>query len=627
MCGIAGFVQQSPTGAQEQDLALRQLGLLEHRGPDAAGVVSVGRAVLGQQRLAVIDLVTGDPPITNEDESVAVAFNGEIYNFRGVRAWLSRLGHQFTTSGDTEVIVHLAEEVSPLQLAHDLEGMFAFAVYDNRQRRLILARDRLGKKPLYWWYGQDTLVFASEIKALLVHPAVPRALNEDALAPYLTLGYAPTPSTFFAGINSLPPGHVLTWSEGEHPRIEEYWRPPLPARSAAAIRPPTLKEAVRDTRQLVHDAVQRRLISDVPLGAFLSGGVDSSVIVAVMTNLGVDRVRTFTVGFEESGFDERPYAREIARRFGTDHTEFVVNPDKVELIERLLWHHDQPFGDSSAIPTYLLSECTRKHVTVALSGDGGDEVFAGYERFAAGTIFAKYLTLPRAFRHGVSELSDRLPPASRRSRVDSLRRLLSSGDQELLRTYANWVAYLPEPIRCSMVGREREYSQSLQSYERVWQDSEGHGVLARLLDLNARTYLLDDLLVKMDRMSMAHGLEVRSPFLDTRLVNYAFRLPASLKVRGPRLKYLLKEAFAHELPDSILKRRKQGFGIPLDLWFRTDLRSYVHGMLGPGSRVRHRLNPDAVDDLLSVHDSGRRNYGHGIWALLTLEMFLRREGW
>lgn len=627
MCGIAGFVQGSPTGQVEQDLGLRQLRLLEHRGPDAAGVISLGPAVLGQQRLAVIDLVTGDPPITNEDESVAVAFNGEIYNFRGVRTSLSRLGHRFSTEGDTEVIVHLAEEVSPTELAQGLDGMFAFAVYDNRRRRLILGRDRLGKKPLYWWYRDGTLVFASEIKALFEHPAVPRVLNEDAIVPYLTFGYAPTPSTFYAGINSLPPGHVLTLAEGGEPRLEEYWRPPLPARSSGTRRPPTLDEAVRDTRQLVHDAVQRRLISDVPLGAFLSGGIDSSVVVAAMADLGVERVRTFTVGFEESAFDERPYARMVAQRFGTDHTEFVVNPDKVELIERLLWHHDQPFGDSSAIPTYLLSECTRQHVTVALSGDGGDEVFAGYERFAAGTIFAKYLMLPRALRGGVAMLADSLPPTSRRSRVDSLRRLLSSGDQELLRTYANWVAYLPATIRTSMVGQSREDSLSLRSYEQVWRDSAGHGVLARLLDLNARTYLLDDLLVKMDRMSMAHGLEVRSPFLDRQLVDYAFRLPASLKVRGPRLKFLLKRAFAPELPESILRRRKQGFGIPLDQWFRSDLRSYAEAMLGPGAHIRQHMNAAAIDEVLTVHQSARRNYGHGIFALLTLELFLRREGW
>ncbi len=628
MCGIAGYVQPDPISGDDARQVLRQLQLLQHRGPDSEGMVLKGRAALGQARLAVIDLVTGDPPITNEDGSIAVAFNGEIYNFRTLRDRLKRNGHSLATDGDTEVIVHLAEELSPVQLARELDGMFAFALWDDRKRQLVLARDRFGKKPLFWWRRNKTLVFASEIKAVLAHQAVPRELNEQALVPYLTFGYVPTPDTFFAGVNSLAPGHVLVMSDGGEPEVSEYWRPPLPPRRSRLNRGPTLDEAIGETRRRVRDAVERRLISDVPLGAFLSGGIDSSVIVAAMAERSTGPIKTFSVGFEDTeGFDERVHARLVAKRFGTEHVEFVVRPDAAELVEKLVWHHDQPFGDSSAIPTYLLCERTREHVTVALSGDGGDELFAGYERFAAGLIFANYLRLPERGRHKLSEMAGRLPPASSKSRVDSVRRLLSNAGPDLLQTYAEWIAPVPAPLRSVLVGTDQSGADGLRSYRDVWTQSEGAPLLARLLDLNARTYLLDDLLVKADRMSMAHGLEVRSPLLDHQLAEYVFRLPGHLKIRGPRLKYLLKRAFADVLPPSTLGRRKQGFGVPLDRWFRTDLRAFAHAKLGPDARVRHMLSSAAIDEMLVSHDSGRRNLGHAIWTLLTLELFLRREGW
>lgn len=626
MCGIAGCVLQEPASPADLELVRRQLSVLRHRGPDSEGVIAVGPAALGQTRLAIIDLVTGDPPITNEDGTVAVVFNGEIYNFQALRQRLAHNGHRLVTQGDTEVIVHLAEELSPIELVRQLDGMFAFALWDDRRRQLVLARDRFGEKPLYWWRGGGRLVFASELKALFAHPSVPRELNERAISPYLTFGYAPTPETFFANVRSLPPGHLLTLSDGGDPEITEYWRPPLPSPKQRAS---TVAEAVGNTRQLVHDAVERRLISDVPLGAFLSGGVDSSIVVAMMAKTSSKPVKTFTVGFEgDDGFDERPYARMVAERYGTDHTEFVVQPKAIDVLEELVYYHDQPFGDSSAIPTYLLSQRTRDHVTVALSGDGGDELFAGYERFAAGVAFANYLALPRTVRATVAWAAERLPPRSRRSRIDSIRRLVSSGDAELLQTFANWIACLPEQMRREMVdGHAARSRDPLGEYRSVWGDSVGQGTLERLLDLNSRTYLVDDLLVKVDRMSMAHSLEVRSPFLDHGLAEYVCRLPASVKVRRLRLKYLLRRAFAPEIPAQILSRRKQGFAVPLDRWFREDLRAYAQSMLGPDARVRQWLRGAAIDELLASHQSGRRNYGHGIWALLTLELFLRREGW
>jgi asparagine synthase (glutamine-hydrolysing) len=591
-------------------------------------MVLLGPAALGQARLAVIDLVTGDPPITNEDGTIAVAFNGEIYNFRTLRDRLQRNGHALATDGDTEVIVHLAEELSPVELACELDGMFAFAVWNNRTRELVLARDRFGKKPLFWWRQGHTIVFASEIKAVLAHPAVPRELNEGALLPYLTFGYVPTPDTFFAGVNSLLPGHVLVMRDGREPEVIEYWRPPLPPRGSGISRGPTLNDAVGETRRRVYDAVEKRLISDVPLGAFLSGGIDSSVVVAAMAERSAGPVKTFSVGFDDTeGFDERVHAREVAKRFGTEHVEFVVRPNAVELVEKLLWHHDQPFGDSSAIPLYLLCERTREYVTVALSGDGGDELFAGYERFAAGLFFANYLRLPQGTRARISGAAGRLPPASSKSRIDSVRRLLSNAGPDVLQAYVEWIAVVPAHLRSALLESDRPIADPLRSYQAVWTQSQGSPLLARLLDLNARTYLLDDLLVKADRMSMAHGLEVRSPLLDHQLAEYVFPLPGHLKIRGPRLKYLLKRAFADVLPPSILGRRKQGFGVPLDRWFRTDLRTFAREKLGPDARVRTRLSSSAVDEMLLSHDSGRRNLGHAIWTLLTLELFLRREGW
>jgi asparagine synthase (glutamine-hydrolysing) len=628
MCGIAGHFHSASGPAPSLELLRRQIGVLRHRGPDSEGVITLGPAALGQTRLAVVDLVTGDPPITNEDGTIAVAFNGEIYNFRSLKAELSGRGHRFASSGDTEVIAHLAEELPVEQLVHKLDGMFAFAVWDDRRGRLVLGRDRFGKKPLYWWYGGGRLVFGSELKALFAHPAVPRRLNERAIVPYLTFGYVPTPETFYEGVQSLPPGHLLTMADGAEPVVSEYWRPPMPVRSCSSPSVPSIRDAVRETRSRVSDAVERRLVSDVPLGAFLSGGLDSSVVVATMAKMADHPVRTFTIGFNDSeGFDERDYARLVAKRYHTDHAEFLVEPRAVDLVEELLWHYDQPFGDSSAIPTYLLSKYTREHVTVAMSGDGGDELFAGYERFLASLVFARYLALPSRLRAGVTCALARLPQTSRRSRVDSLRRLLASGDSELIQTFTNWLAYLPPSVRVAMLGSDHADKEALREYREVWAGSDGHDLLTRLLDLNARTYLVDDLLVKMDRMSMAHGLEVRSPFLDHQLADYVFQLPGSFKVRRFKLKYLLRQAFASDVPAPILSRRKQGFGVPLDRWFRTDIRSYVDSMLGPGARLRGKLNASAIDDVLVAHRSGKRNYGHGLWALLTLELFLRREGW
>lgn len=625
MCGIAGFLARDPASDTHAILS-RQLRTLDHRGPDSAGAVVRGPAAIGQTRLAVIDLEHGDPPISNEDGTVSVAFNGEIYNYRSLRAMLTRRGHRLATEGDTEVLAHLAEHLPAVDLARRLEGMFAFAVWDDRSEELTLVRDRFGKKPLYYWAALGMFVFASEIKGVLAHPDVPRRMNDRALEPYLALGYVPTPETFYAGVLSLPAGHVLRVSAGGVPRCEPYWDPlPSPAGGAGA-RKPTFGEAAAATKALMREAVESRMVSDVPLGAYLSGGIDSTIVVGLMAQATPHPVSTFTIGFEDDeGHDERPFAALAAERLGTDHHEFVVNPDAVELIEELVDCHDQPFGDSSAIPTYLLARLTRGHVTVALSGDGGDELFAGYERFAAALLLRRYALAPRALRHAVDRGLAAFPAGPRGSYVESLRRFARRTELPLPGGYLSWLAYLPAEVREDMLGRAD--GGAPPAYREMWERSTGLPLLTRLLDLNVRTYLLDDLLVKADRASMAHSLEVRSPFLDHRLAEYVLGLPPSYLLRGTTLKRVLRAAFADLVPPEVAKRRKRGFGVPLDRWFRADLRDYVSNRLGPGACVNEHLEPSAIARYLDEHLAGRRNNGHGLWALLTLEVFLRREGW
>ena len=614
MCGICGVIDRE-RGDLEATIAA-QLEAVHHRGPDSRGSFRARFGAISQNRLSIIDLVHGDPPITNEDGTVAVVLNGEIYNFAELRAGLEKRGHTFGSAGDTEVIVHLAEELTPIQLAGALDGMFAFAVWDSRRDRLVIGRDRLGKKPLYYSFDGRRLVFGSEIKAIFADPDVPRRLDVEAIPAYLTFGYVPTPRTFFEGVRSLPAGHVLTLESGGEPVIERYWEPPVAQVNAGPHLDLSLEEAARRVRTTLEQAVRKRLVSDVPLGAFLSGGIDSSAVVGIMAAL-IDRpVETFTIGFDDrDGFDERPYARQAAERHRTSHHEYVVHPDAVDLVERLVWHHDQPFGDSSAVPMYLLSEVTRGEVTVALSGDGGDELFAGYERFAAGVLAGHYRRVPAPLRRLARMAPGR---AERFARV---------AEQGLPDGFRSWISYVRDPERAALLDGHQD-DWALADYRMIWAGSEGARTLDRLLDLNLRTYLLDDLLVKADRMSMAHGLEVRSPFLDIDLLDLSVHLEPRLKLRGLQLKRVLKAAVADIVPGEIINRSKHGFGVPLDRWFREDLRGYVDATLAaPDSRVKAHLQPAGVDRLLAEHATGAHGHGHALWTLLTLEVFLRKEGW
>ena len=623
MCGIAGYVATS--GRADPAVVECQLATVRHRGPDSSGTFVGGRGAIGQNRLAIIDVAGGDPPLSSEDGSVGVVLNGEIYNYRSLQDRLRSAGHTLATACDTEVIAHLAEDLLPVELARSLHGMFAFATWDHRRERLVLGRDRLGKKPLYWWAGPDAFVFGSEIKSLLAHPSVPRELDETVLPTYLRFGYVPTPRTFYAGIQSVPPGHVLVLDDGA-PRLEPYWAPDVPGPGGPTVLDLGLSEAAAAVRRSLGEAVRRRMVADVPLGAFLSGGIDSSAVVGLMAEAVPGPVRTFTIGFEDGeGFDERPHARVVAERFGTDHTEFVVAPDAVDLVERLVWHHDQPFGDSSAVPTYLLSEMTKEHVTVALCGDGGDELFGGYERFAAGLAISSVGRIPAPVLGAATSLVDRLAPVGSRTPLGKAARFLHAADLGLPEAFRSWVSSVSEEqVEALAPGGDR---WGVDDYAQVWASTAGSHPLDRLLELNLRTYLVDDLLPKVDRMAMAHGLEVRSPFLDHDLVELALRLPPSTKIRRLSLKRVLKAAVADLLPREIIDRPKKGFGVPLDRWFRQDLQAYVEGALGPGARLRAHVRGDALDAILTQHRAGVADHGHVLWTLLTLEVFLRREGW
>jgi asparagine synthase (glutamine-hydrolysing) len=620
-------------------------GTLAHRGPDGERTHVEGAVALGHQRLSIIDLSeAASEPMANEDGSLWLVFNGEIYNFREIRRSLEAR-HRFRSRSDGEVILHLYEEKGDGAVA-ELDGMFAFALWDAGRRRLLLARDRAGKKPLFYYEGPRLFAFASEVKALLAHPGAPHERDPGGLPLFLTYGYVPTPDTLYRSIRALPPAHLMAVGEGGAEPARRYWRARFRsgwredggastdrhavAGSGPGATPITDAEAEERFRSLVRSAVERRLVADVPLGAFLSGGLDSSTVVALMAEAAGGRVKTFTIGFAgHTEYDERAHARVVAERFATEHTEFVVEPKALDLVDRLVWHHDGPFGDSSAVPTYLLSELTRTKVTVALNGDGGDEVFAGYLRLYGGALSER---VPRAAFQAGAWLLGLLPePADRRHPLRFAKRFVEAGTLPLLERYLRWNAYFTEelptllkPEFAASLDRER----LLESFRLSYAAGEG-STLARLLQLNFETYLLDDLLVKMDRMSMAHGLEARSPFLDTAVVEFGASLPDRLRMRFGRGKVLLRRAMKGILPDSILTRGKMGFGAPLGAWFRSDLDGFVRErLLDPGSPLYEYLRPEPVADLLRRHGAATADLSAQIWALLTLESWLRQEkGW
>lgn len=616
MCGIFGaaFVK----GPLDAPAALERM---KHRGPDLARITELDGAVLGHLRLSILDLTeAAAQPMRTPDGDVVLVFNGEIYNHHEIRRDLVQRGHVFRSRSDTEVILEGYRAFGDA-IVDRVDGMFAFAIFDVPRRRLLLARDRAGKKPVFFARHAGGLVFGSEIKGLIA-AGVPAEPDLDALPTLLSLGYVLPPRTMFRGVEQLPPATVLTLDASGRLETRRYWRAPFAASRLTLTR----REAEREVRETVDAAVKRRLEADVPLGAFLSGGIDSTVVVGSMARQMGRRVKTFSLGFaQDARFDETRYARIAAKAFDTEHTEFVVEPSSFDLVERLVDMHDGPFGDASAIPTSIVSMLARKHVTVALTGDGGDELFAGYPRF---TAVEASESVPAAVRPLGAIVAHRLRAGlDADSRVGRVARLLQRASMPLPERLASYVSLftfdLPRLLRPEM--RERaSMREALDFHQRIADDLQGAPTLARILAINFETYLPFDLLVKADRASMMHSLEVRSPLLDTRVVELAARLPASYLRRGGTLKAVLRGAFRDEIPPAILARRdKMGFGIPLGTWLRGDLRTYLRDTLGDGALLWSYVERPFVDALLGNHLSGRRDEGLRLWLLLTLEVWLR----
>ena len=624
MCGICGFV--APPGAVSPDARVAMRDVLRHRGPDEPGDAELpagapdgaARGWFGHRRLRVVDLGPGArQPMTSDDGRVVLTYNGEIYNFAALARELASTGRPVRSSGDTEVVLRAYEQWGDAFLER-LDGMFALAVWDARDERLLLARDRTGKKPLFYAHDGDRIAFASEIKGLLPCPWVRRRPDLARLAELLAFGYVPWPHTPVSGVSQVPPGASLVFRAGTLDGARPFWRPLPPA---ADLRPDDGVVAL--TAQLLDAAVRRRLVADVPLGALLSGGMDSAVVVALMQRALAEPVQTFSLGFDgDPSFDERSHARRVARRLGTRHREWIVRPDAVALLDRLVWHHDGPFQDSSAIPTYLVAGLAREHVTVVLTGDGGDEVFAGYERFAAAAIARR---LPAALAGPGRQIARRLPLGTGyfgvRRRVE---RFLAGADRPLVDRYLDWVRVFDDDALAAVLDtRPKPVDRGFRAAVGEAADA-GLPELDRLLYANFRTYLPDDLHAKVDRMTMAHSLEARSPLLDTALIEHAVRITAQKRIGLRRVKPVLAAAAGDLLDDQTRLRRKHGFGVPLGAWFRGELGTlFADEVLSPSARTASLLRRDGVEALLAAHQAGTVDHSGRLWTVLTLERWLR----
>lgn len=625
MCGICGEVRFDG-GPVEGAVVAKMRDQLVHRGPDTSGlyVSPNGSVGLGFRRLKIIDLSkNADAPLPNEDGSVFVMLNGEIYNFEELRTDLIQRGHTFRSRSDTEVVVHLYEEYGA-ECIERLDGMFAIAIWDDRHQRLILARDRTGKKPLFFLHKGKRLIFASEVKAFFAHPDFDLVVDDGAVPAYFIYGYVPSPRTFYRGVRQLEPGTVFIVENDGRVTSRAFWKARFPSREA--VSPISRPDAVATVRRLMEKAVQCRLTSDVPLGAFLSGGVDSTIVVGLMSQFLEQPVKTFSIGFKDSpGYDETSYARLVADRFKTDHTEFIVEPGAFDLIEKLVWHHDGPFGDSSAIPTYIVSQLTREQVSVVLTGDGGDELFAGYLRFNAAVIAGK---VPPAVRGLIRALANISPTgSSSRGWMSRAQRFAAAASLPLEERITRWTSLFYDDVEELLAP---EFLQSvmpidrLQYLNRFRDQISGLSTLNQVLLINFNTYLLDDLLVKTDRCTMANSLEARSPFLDTELIDFVAGLPDAMKLSRGRTKVILREAFRDLIPDKIQRRGKMGFGIPFGLWFRGALREPLNDLLlAPNACYKDYVSAEYVHRLVKQHRAGKVDLGLQLWTILCFETWLQ----
>jgi len=614
MCGIAG---QFLVGHEVDPRHIRAMcDEIRHRGPDEDGYHVEGACGIGMRRLSIIDLETGQQPIANEDKTVWSVLNGEIYNYRELRTELVRRGHSFRTRSDTETLVHLYEEEGTVGVLR-LRGMFAYAIFDSRDQSLLLVRDRFGKKPLYFAALPEGLFFASELKSLRA-AGVPLDLDYEALRLYCFLNYIPDPWSPYLAIRKLPAGGWMRYHANGRIETGQYWRMPVPAEEPL---PGVTETSARDhLRRLFDDSVKSRLVADVPLGAFLSGGIDSSSVVASMAVHSGARVKTFSIGFEEPEFNELPLARATAKKYDTEHHELIVHPDSVEPVEKLVHHFDEPFGDSSAIPTYLVSRFAAQHVKVVLTGDGGDELFAGYDSFATVQQMSMMDRVPQSLRRLISRIADSLPYSAYGKNF-----LRAISRPTALERYFEGIA--PHFLLGRLYGSQilppadtRFLARSLARYL----VPGAADFLTQALYFEATAKLTGDILVKVDRMSMANSLEVRCPLLDHKLAEFAAQLPHAWKLRNGRGKQILTETLGRRLPPEVLNQPKRGFGVPLAAWFRGSLKNFLWDHLTDGSLIRRGMvSATCIRQLLEEHDRGRRNNAHYLWSLLMLELWLR----
>jgi asparagine synthase (glutamine-hydrolysing) len=611
MCGICGIAMAR--GAASPDQLAAMSGMLVHRGPDSDGTFVDGPVGLAARRLAIIDLDTGDQPIANEDGRITVVQNGELYNYRELRRELEHAGHRFSTSGDTEVLVHLYEEHGD-RFVEKLRGMFAVALWDSERSRLVLARDRYGIKPLYYRESDVQLTFASELRAF------PRGeIDFDALEAFLAFNFVPSPLTIFRDVRKLPPGHVLVWEDGRS-ELNQYARPaPTPA---SKVRDDDEAELVEELRARLRDSVRAHLVSDVPVGVLLSGGIDSSVLAALAAEELSEPLRTFSIGFEERSFDELGDARLVAERYGTQHRELVLRPDAALLLPALADAFDEPFADSSALPTYLVSQLAAEDVKVALSGEGGDELFGGYYTYAADLLAQRTAWAAPLLRPFV----ERLPASTAKASFDyKAKRFVRAAHLPPLERHHGWKEIFSTDARDALTGRTSDFDP-VDLLRARFAQTEGAELLARLQDVDLGIYLVDDLLVKTDRASMAHSLEARVPFLDPVVTNFALALPSRHKVRGLRKKVLLRKATAPLVPPELLRRRKRGFSIPAAAWLRGKLEPFARETLSPQALRRQGFfQPEAVTRLIDDHVAGREDLSRQLWGLLAFTLWHERH--
>jgi asparagine synthase (glutamine-hydrolysing) len=621
MCGIVGIVRNDGKPVDEQLLS-RMNDAIRHRGPDDDGFYVNGSAGLAMRRLAIIDLKSGAQPIHNQDRSSWIVFNGEIYNYLELREKLEKLGHTFYTNSDTEAIVHAYDQYGT-DCPNHLRGMFAFAIWNERTQELFLARDRVGKKPLLYAHVNGDLIFGSEFSALLLHPDISRDIQPEALDYYLSFMCIPAPFTAYRAIRKLEPGHWLRWRKGQI-ELQRYWQPDFTKKLEIGE-----EEAGERTVEVLRDAVRVRLMSEVPLGAFLSGGIDSSAVVALMSQESSEPVKTFSIGFDEQDFSEIHHARRIAQHVGADHHEFIVRPDALEVLPTLVEHYGEPYADSSAVPTYYVAKETRKHVTVALNGDGGDESFAGYQRYLAMGLSEKYRRVPSFLRESViKQTVNRIPTSPmKRSRVKSAKRLLDAVSLPRVDRYTRWVSVFNEETKRPLYSdffREQTRAANATGLLGEW-FKRANGIIDAMLLTDQMTYLPNDLLVKVDIAAMAVSLEARSPFLDHHVIEFAASLPQNLKLRGLTTKYVLKKALRKLLPNENLNRSKMGFGVPVGHWFRGKMQPFLREVvLSEKASRRGLFKPEGVRQLIELHLRGERDYSQQLWTLLMLELWFNR---